>query len=168
MAFVYHGSDRGAGLAHWCWEHSWQGISSKQSQTNKAASTDTWLNKLNLIESSIITMTEKEIKYGFPNEFLYNYLLFKTCYSRVAVILQDTFNWIFNALWLSLGTQSCGTYFQQAQPLDNAASKAGLLNKPGLSPLWPALATERWHGERLKTGEHQCFQEGIDWIRVTV
>lgn len=104
MAFVYYGSDRGAGLAHWCWEHSWQGISSKQSQTNEAASTGTWLNKLNLIESSILTMTEKEVTYDFPNEFLYNHLLFKTCYSRRAATLQDTFNCVFEGSLTGSGT----------------------------------------------------------------
>ena len=62
VAFVYPGPDRGAGLAHWHQEHSWQGILWKQSQTNEAASTGTWLNKLNLIESSIIKVTEKEVK----------------------------------------------------------------------------------------------------------
>lgn len=39
----------------------------------EAASVDTWLNKLKLIESSIVTMIEKEVKYASPNEFLYNH-----------------------------------------------------------------------------------------------
>lgn len=129
MAFVYHGSDRGAGLAHWCWEHSWQGISSKQSQTNEAPSTGTWMNKLNLIESSVITMTEKEVKYDFPNEFLYNHLLCETYYSRRAATLQDTFNWVFQALWLGLGPQRNCAYFLQAWPLDDVASKPVLVNE---------------------------------------
>lgn len=40
--------------------------------------------KLNLIESSIIMMIGKEVKYAFPNEVPSNHLLFKTCKSRKA------------------------------------------------------------------------------------
>lgn len=59
-------------------------------------------------------MTEKKVKYAFPNELLYDHLLLKTFYSRRTATLRDTFDWVFKALCLGLGPQRCCAYSLQA------------------------------------------------------
>lgn len=51
-------------------------------------------------------MTEKEVEYAFPNEFLYDHLLLETRCSRRTATLQDTSDWVFKAFawaWVPRG-----------------------------------------------------------------
>lgn len=172
MVFVYHGSDRGAGLVRWRWEHSWQGISWKQSQTNEAASIGTWLNKLKPDWILCYSDDRKGGKICLASWGSFKSFTIKTCYSLLAKIkcrnLAGHLPQGLSGSWTGSGPAEVLCILPESTVTTRLCFNTCAANDPkALLPLacpgfWPAK------GNGLNGGEITCAQKGKDSIEVIV